>query len=349
MISGEHLNNLSEKEGKRMLKVGLWGCGGISGAHRRAYDLLENKGTAVKLTALCDINAENFNKEIKINISGKNESPLPKIEHCYRDIDEMLASEELDVIDVCLPAFLHKEAVIKALNKGINVIVEKPMALSFEDCEEMLSVAKNSSGRLMVAHCVRFDGHFSYLTDAVKSGKYGKLISAEFSRLSPFPVWKTGKSGKDGSVIFDMHIHDVDFVQSLFGQPDEISAVASSGRTACEAVSTVFKYKDAFVNIKGDWSLPQSFEFETPYYLAFEKAMISYDGKENITVFEDGRKYNIEVNSPDAYTNEIEYFADIVINGKKNTVNPPESSRDTIKLIEKICYSAENGGVFVKN
>lgn len=332
-----------------MLRVGLWGCGGVSGTHRRAYDNLEKAGVPVKLVALCDINKENFNKEIKINISNENDAPLPIIDNCYVDIDEMIEKENLDLIDVCLPTFLHKDAVIKALEKGINVLVEKPMALSSAECKEMMDSASDSRGRFMVGHCVRFSGAYNFLKEIVSSGKYGKLISAEFQRLSQTPLWKIGKTAQDGGVIFDMHIHDVDFALYLFGMPDELSSVSNKNHTECDVVTTVFKYGDAFVNIKGDWSLPQSFPFSTPYRIVFENAMIEYNGTDSVKLYENSAVTPIEVNLTDSSIQcEIEYFVDLLLNDKKNTINHPDNSKKTIELIEKIRYSADNGGVWIK-
>lgn len=100
-----------------MIRVGLWGCGGVSGSHRRAYDNLEKMGIPVKLVALCDINKENFNKEIKINISSDDDAPLPIIDNCYIDIDEMIEKENLDLIEVCLPTFCTKMQLSRHLKR----------------------------------------------------------------------------------------------------------------------------------------------------------------------------------------------------------------------------------------
>lgn len=329
-----------------MIKVGLWGCGGISSFHRRAYDELEKSGKEVKLVALCDINKENFNKEMKINITGRKDTPLPVIENCYTDIDDMLNNEELDLVDICLPTALHKDASIKILKKGINVLVEKPMAVSGADCDEMLDAANKSAGKLMVGQCVRFMKHYGFLKEIVQNKKYGALVSAEFSRLSAYPAWRAGKSNakKDGGVIFDMHIHDVDFVQYIFGVPNEISAVSADNIDAYDTVSTLFKYDEGFVNIKADWGLPQSFEFTTPYRVHFKNAAIEFDGKDKILLYtEDECRVLDDVEITDDYIKEeIAYFIDIIKNNKENLVNPPQQSAVSIKLAEKIFESCKS-------
>ena len=101
-----------------MLKVGVVGCGGISGAHIPSYLKMED----VKLVAICDIRPE---KTERYECDKK-----------YTDYDLMLSENEFDIIDVCLPTYLHCEFALKALNKGINVITEKPVSLALDQILE---------------------------------------------------------------------------------------------------------------------------------------------------------------------------------------------------------------------
>ena len=329
-----------------MINVGIWGCGGISSFHRRAYDYLEKQGVGVKLVALCDINKDNFNNEKKINISTDNTSRLPIIDNCYTDIDEMLENEKLDLVDVCLPTFLHKDACIKLLEKNINVFVEKPMASSANECEEILCAAEKSKGRLMVGQCVRFMKHYNYLKEIVESKKYGRLISAEFSRLSQYPTWRKADCKNDSGAILDLHIHDVDFVQYVFGIPKALSSVSADNHSSFDTVSTIFKYDEGFVHINADWSLPQSFEFTTPYRVTFERAGIEFNGKDKIFLYKDDERTElseIEI-TQDYIREEIAYFIDIIKNNNDNNINPPTSSAMAVKLTEEILKSAKSDG-----
>ena len=106
-----------------MLKVGLVGVGGISSAHIPAWDKMED----VELVALCDIRPERMEK-----YEGKR---------CYTDFDEMLANETLDILDICLPTYLHADFSVKAMEKGINVLTEKPISLKEEDIDRVYSTA----------------------------------------------------------------------------------------------------------------------------------------------------------------------------------------------------------------
>ncbi len=101
------------KENK-ILKAALIGFGGISKAHTKGYGILEAEGK-VKLVAVCDICKEAFEKEVKINI--ENASSVKGDYRCYTDLEEMLAKEELDFVDICVPSFLHRELSVKLLDR----------------------------------------------------------------------------------------------------------------------------------------------------------------------------------------------------------------------------------------
>lgn len=335
----------------KKFKVGIWGCGGISAMHRRAYQRLAEMGVPVEIVALCDINAANFNNEIKINVSKVSDAPLKKVDRCYTDVDEMFEKEDLDLVDICLPTFLHKNATVKALESGVNVLVEKPMAMNSEEAREMLEAEKRSGKRLMVGHSVRFNNAYSTMRRAIQSGEYGKLICGDFSRLSAVPLWRMNKGGPNkgrlDGVILDMHIHDIDYVQSVFGLPKAISAVASKNNfTYCDSVSTTFKYDDAFINIRGDWGLPQSFKFTAPFRVNLEHGAFAGDDEGTLILHCDA-KHSKTLCEPDGDSSifyEIEYYVDILMHDKENTINPPEQSADTIRLVEMIEASAEKNG-----
>lgn len=329
-----------------MIKVGIWGCGGISAMHRRAYDALEKAGAGVKLVALCDINEKAFNSETKINISRGGE-PLPVTEHCYTDIDEMLSAQDLDLVDICLPTFLHKDAAIKALGRNINVLLEKPMAMSFAECREILQAEKRSAGRLMVGHCVRFMEHYAFLNEIKRSGRYGRVISADFARLSPYPMWKRNKSSAktDGGVIFDLHIHDTDFAVQLFGMPHALQSVCTGKFSDCDSAATTFFYDDFYVNLRSDWALPQGFAFKSPYAVNFEKAAVCFDGTGQITLYTDDGAQPLKKPeiTHDYITAEIGAFVKMLQTGAQNTINPPSDSARAVFLAEKIRESALSG------
>ena len=141
-----------------MLKVGLVGVGGISGAHIPAWDEMAD----AELVALCDIRPERMEKF--------------EDKHCYTDFDEMLANEEFDVIDICLPTYLHADFAVKAMEKGINVITEKPISLKEEDIDRVYKTAEKNNVKFMVAQVLRFWPEYELLKEAYHIFLYHKFL-----------------------------------------------------------------------------------------------------------------------------------------------------------------------------
>ena len=184
-----------------MLKVALVGVGGISGAHIPAWESMDD----AELVAICDIRPERMEN-------------FPDKRH-YTDFDEMLEKEDVDILDICLPTFLHADFAVKAMEKGINVICEKPISLKREDVQRVYSTAKKNNVCFMIAQVLRFWPEYEVVKSIYDSGKYGKLLSASMRRLGGIPKWSWDDWMRDekrsGLVPFDLHIHDLDAIPAI--------------------------------------------------------------------------------------------------------------------------------------
>lgn len=332
-----------------MLKVGLVGFGGITKVHRAAYAKLEKLGVA-KLVCACDIDPEAFNKSVTINL-GENETVDESGLRKYTDLDEMLAKETLDNVDICVPTFKHAELTVKCLELGYNVMCEKPMSLTFADCEKMVEAARKSGKELMIGQCVRFNPSYAYLKEVISDGRYGKVISAFFQRISAPPTWGWNnwfmKPELSGGCLTDLHIHDVDVTRYLFGEPKSASCRASSTVSIYDSAHTTLNYGDFPVTVIGDWSL-NNVPFSATYRVGFEKASIILNAAK-VTVYpKDGSEpFEPEIAYGDSYYNEIEFFCNVVAGNVKNEKNPPESAARSVKLIEALRKSANSGGEII--
>ena len=119
-----------------MLKIGIVGCGGISGVHVPGWNKLED----CEIVAICDVRQEMMDKY-----------PGPRQ---YLNFDEMLENEELDIVDICLPTYLHAEYSMKAMEKGINVLCEKPVSLNREDVKKVYACAEKNGVTLCHLWCM---------------------------------------------------------------------------------------------------------------------------------------------------------------------------------------------------
>ncbi len=312
-----------------MLKVGLVGVGGISGAHIPAWQSMED----VELVALCDVRPEQMTR-------------YPELRQ-YTDMDDMLAKEQLNILDICLPTYLHADAAVKAMERGIHVLSEKPVSLKTEDVHRLYETAKRNNVRFMVAQVLRFWPEYVYLKEIYDSGRYGKLLSGRMARLGHMPGWSWDNWMKDesrsGLVPFDLHIHDLDFMVYTFGKPKQVSSFRAR-RPDQDVFTAVYQFDGFYVDSEATW-YAAPYPFHATYRFQFEKALIVLDGA--LTVYEvDGKTFTvgadggetggIELPPTNAYANEIRYFADCVKAGRDADRVKEEELETVVKILKGI-------------
>lgn len=294
-----------------MLKVAVVGIGGISGSHIPTWEARED----AELVAICDVRQECLDK-------------YPQ-KRQYTNFDEMLENEELDILDICLPTYLHIEFAIKAMKKGIHVLCEKPASLRAEDIERAYQTAKENNVNFMIAHVLRWWPEYVLLKDLQESGKYGKILSGTMNRLSAIPLWSWDNwmfdENRSGLVPYDLHIHDLDFLVYAFGEPKHVNYHRCK-RPEQDSLNVVYDFDGFFVTADSAWYAGR-YPFKAGYLFQFEKAVVVYQNGV-CTIYEDnGTVYNpteasdastgeITVPKSNAYANEINYFADCAIAGQ---------------------------------
>ena len=330
------------------LKIALIGFGGIARAHYAGYTLLKQKNAPLSLVAVCDINPDQLTREIKINTSTKPVT-LPSDMHTYTDVDALIANEDFDMADICLPTYLHKEYTVKLLRAGKHVLCEKHMALTSAECEEMLVASRESGKKLMIGQCLRFDTSYLHLKDAIDSGKYGKLKALTMNRLSALPIWGFEQwfrnTSKSGGCILDMHIHDIDMARFLLGEPEAVSTVSYDGETRWQWENTRLFYKDVIISINGSWDETRGTAFVADFRAVFEKATIMRAPDGHAVLWQENEEpVDLPKITEYCYAEEIHYFAKTILEELPNTVNSPESACATVKLVEALRESAAQDG-----
>ena len=334
------------------VKVALIGFGGIARAHNAGYRILANENAPVKLVAVCDVNPKQFESQLSINIATENKG-LPADIHTYTDVDELIANEEFDMADICLPSYLHKEYAIKLMEAGKHVLSEKPMALCAEDCDAMIEASKRTGRKLMIGQCLRFNAAYLFLKDCVDSKKFGEVRHVFMQRRSAQPRWGFEHwfedDTKSGGCVLDMHIHDIDMARFLFGEPEAVSMYSVDGDTRWQVENTRLYYPGKLVSIDGSWGEAATVKFAAGYRVRFDDASVILEGGK-VTVYpEKGEVYSPELPKTDHMAEEIRMFAGTILDDSiVNTANPPESARETVKLVEKLRESAARNGEIVK-
>jgi len=328
-----------------MINVAMLGFGGIAQAHKNAHLKFEAEGRE-KLVAICDINPEAFTKRVKINIDTGE--PIREGNYnIYYDLDEMLKNEKIDLVDICIPSYLHAEYAAKLLKLGYDVQSEKPMALNSADCEKVIAAQKESGKHLMIGQCLRFFGEYEYLKKIIDEKTFGEVRGVLFQRLSAGPKWSYKNwyqdFSKSGSVICDMQIHDLDMARYLFGEPKYVECHASTKNVKYDMAQISLGYDFPVLSI-GDWTM-NGCKFSHHYRVSFENATVIMDaGKITVYPNDGSASYEPEFKHIGGIEGEIDYYLNLLENGGENTKNPPESAADTIRLVEKCYKSADLGG-----
>ncbi|MBQ7016451.1 MAG: Gfo/Idh/MocA family oxidoreductase [Firmicutes bacterium] len=275
-----------------MLKIGLIGCGGIGVMHAECWLMLMEELKDVKLVAIAEPNVARAQKYAD-NYGVK----------LYTDGNEMLEKEELDVVDICLPTFLHARYLCKAMQHVHNVIVEKPLCLHEEEAQQILDTEKATGALVQVAHVMRYEAPTRYIKELIDSGKYGKVITANLPRLSPRPTWMRGHDdiNVSGTVVLDLHIHDVDYVLYIMGrEPDDVKVWAIKDENGVvQHLKTCYVYGDQYVSSEASWDYPASFPFTCPLRVRLEKAAVTMESSGKVTVYPfEGDAFSPEMPAP---------------------------------------------------
>ena len=321
-----------------MLRVGLIGCGFMGTMHVNCYKNIEG----VELVALADIRHENAEKLA----DGTNAA-------IYGDGYDLIEDAKVDIIDICLPTYLYSEYAIAAMDKVKYVFVEKPVALTEEQGGQMIKKAEETGARVQVGQVIRFWDEYVKLAEIISSGKLGKIINANFRRISPIPTWGWNdwllKNELSGGAAQDLHIHDMDYVLSQFGKPNNIKSVKNIIGEKSSYINSLLIYDDFVVSVEGTWNLPVTHPFEATFRVIFEKGVVENDGGKLMLYTDDSAKeIKIEkeevigdgfkggnVSDLGGYYNELVYFTNCAKENK-------EVEKATLKDgVESLCYVLE--------
>lgn len=320
-----------------MVKAAVVGIGGMGGVHISNMQKID----FVKIEALCDLSPAAKQKADELGV------PL------YNDITTMLDTQNIDVVCICTPTFLHAEQIRTVLEKGAHVISEKPLALSKQEAKELLALAKGKNLMLFVAHVIRFWNEYAILRDIIKDKRYGNVLDAQFLRLSACPKWVKGgwlfDKHKSGLIPFDLHIHDLDYIISLFGKPKSFSFTSTGNKDKDykEHYRFRYDYDELTVSAEAAW-FNADIPFTMTFRVYFETAVVEYDGdklmvysfdfepqqlntKEEISI-----ETGINVPATGAYYNELVHFLTCVDTGVDSDMFKDEEIIAVIDILEQI-------------
>ena len=322
---------------KKKLEIAVIGAGAISESHIGALAGMED----ARVAAVADIVTDKAEK-LAARYSIK----------AYSDYKEMLDREKPDIAVITLPHFLHRQAAFDCAARGCNILLEKPMAMDAEECDDIINLCGNRGVKLMIGHVRHFYNCYNRIREIIISNLLGELIMITNVRYCNYfapsrPGWFLHNKTAGGGIVMNLGSHSFDIVQYLSGS--RVKTVgAKVGRFAegieVEGNAQIFAVLEsgvtASITLSGYVSVPRS---ETE--LIFTKGMIKTTDDNGGTLFigKDGIYEEVEVVKEDPLKLQMESFVKSIIENLPSPVTG-EYGRSVVRAIRAAYESSENNG-----
>jgi len=330
-------------------RVGLIGCGNIGAAgHLPAYAHIPE----AELVAVCDTMDE------LVQAAAERSGAV-----AYTDCEQLWERQDIDMVDICLPTYLHRQMAVAAMEAGKHVLCEKPMAHSLEAADDMIKAAQKNNVKLMIGQVRRFDPRYTSIKQQLDEGKVGRpvFIRRAERQFLPFPpqAWQWDTS-RGGGVILDIGVHAADLFRWYLGQEVvEVYAVAMPVREAAVAAGS---YDHAMITCRFDggglafaeasWAYPQGFggTLYAQLDVVGTEGKIEYSDRDTnpMLTYTSGtghslpRYFKFMSTIEHAFEEEIRHFVHCVLNDKEPLVTP-EDARAALEIALAAQRSAELG------
>tara|TARA_B100000287_G_scaffold110388_1_gene102755 strand:- start:3148 stop:4128 length:981 start_codon:yes stop_codon:yes gene_type:complete len=275
----------------------------------------------------------------------------------YTDIDDAINEVELDAVIISTPIKTHFDIAKKCLQSGINVLIQKPMAQTTEECDELIRIAKENNVKIMIAHTFLFTNEIKKIKELCSNGHLGTLKHLDSTRFN------LGLFDKNSSVIWDLIPHDFSILNYLVGdeKPKFISASGFSHIEDCIDVASIsVEYESGFTaHIHISWFSPIKIR---TLLLSGDKRMLVYDDtkvSEKIMIYDKGVSYkdcyfdyrvgdmfSPKVDVGEAIEGEIKHFLKYLEGDE--CISGHNEGKMVVTMIEKVNESIKLGGTKVR-
>ena len=326
----------------KKLKVGVIGLGSMGSTHLDIYSQISE----VEVVAVADLKKSRLDGSSRAegNISGQAEGSVVGLEaKKYLDGMDLINDPDIELVDICVGTNLHFVFVEAALAKGKHVLVEKPLARTYDEAKKIVELALNSSTNIMSAMCLRYWPAWVWLKKVIDNKKYGRCLSLTCKRQTSHPPG-TFYSNDDecGGALLDLHVHDTDFINYCFGMPKAVFSQGYKGPSGgIDHVATHYIYDQSqnapLVTAEGTWTMQEGYGFNMSYTANFEKATACYllDDEETLTLFRSSYEPEIiKLDEGMGYEFEIRSFVDEILRGEKSDMALLNQAAKSIAIIE---------------
>ena len=313
-----------------MLKIGLLGAGMIGNAHVSGF--LSEKSAKAQYTAVCDVD------------SGKRDEFAQKYGlRAFAELDDMLASD-VDIVDLCLPSYMHEEFAVKIARAKKHILIEKPVAFTLEAVNNIYDTARANNVRVMAAQVLRFWPEYVKIKEICDSGALGDILTVYAARLGQMITrvdWYKYPE-KSGETLMNMTIHDIDFLHWLLGKPMSVySAGFRDEYNNYNDVMNIFRFANgASAMVDGSHGMTPGYPFTMRMRVLGTKGTLEFsflsgvniDSESTVSLMHyrpDEKGVKVEVDHCDPYGREVQYFVDRIIENK----DPETVSEQSVKEV----------------
>lgn len=301
------------------MRVGILGCGGIGRVHARHYKSIPDVSLSIY-----DISSAKIEEFLTTNSATVADSAEDLI-------------KQSDVIDICLPTFLHYEFAKQSLEAQKPTLCEKPLCGTVHECLSLIEIAEKRQVPLMPAQVVRFFPEFQKAHEIVQSGAIGKPAAIRTRRGGRFPTgaatWMANHE-LSGGIILDLMIHDFDWIRWTFGEVETVFADAltfTEVKNRDYALATLSLKSGAIAHVEGTWADPSG--FRVTFLIAGSKGLIEHDSRSTPTLrvssHQSGTAEAPLAPFDDPYYKQLNAF----LNSVKSNTQPPISPLDGLSAV----------------
>lgn len=325
------------------IHIGLVGLGFMGKTHLDAYQYIEN----CKVKTICkrQIDSEDENLAKQYNV------------HLTKEYDDLLRDKEIEVIDICLPTYLHEQYILQAARAGKHIICEKPLTLTVASAKRIKEAVQKNGVQLFVGHVLRFWPEYKLFKSYSETEKLAHIEIVHAKRLSQKPTWSEWfqHPEKSGGALFDLHIHDIDFATYLLGEVASVYAVGKQNKQgAWDHIMTTLYFKNkskAF--IEASHRMPMLFPFTMALRVQGKNSILDFrvEAGKNIENRQESNTYmtyynneemkTVDVEKTDAFQNELAYFINCIEQDRENNIIPFDDVLYTLKVLQAIERSLE--------
>lgn len=303
-----------------MKRIAILGAGFIAGVHLEAWKRIEG-AQVVAFFETQPERAQDFQEK-------------QGIPH-YDSFSRLLEEKEVEIVDICLPTFLHREYAEIAAQAKKHLFCEKPIATTLEDAQAIKEICSKNGVKLMIGHVLRFWNEYVKAREIVKEDTLGEILSLSAHRLSVAPTWSQNhwilNPNLSGGASVDLHIHDLDFANWLLGKPQKIFASGNrSNKGAIDHIVSNLSYgPNTFSQIEGGWMMKGDFPFSCGFRILGTKGVLEWDFRAGVNIEQRGKgaplvlyqedktKEELYLPGEDPYYQELKYFFNCLEEGRK--------------------------------